>query len=149
MSESLRVTRVAVTSDAADIAKVQIRVWRLAYRGLVTAEYLASLDAKVRAAKWQQWLRNGNTIVSVDRRIVGFCSVGKARDVDFNGSTGEMFALYVEPDSWRCGIGAQLCRTGLSLLRSNGFGRMAVTETPKLAVGKFPNANTVLSCNTC
>jgi GNAT superfamily N-acetyltransferase len=49
--------------------------------------------------------------------IVGFASVGASRDAD---ADGELFAIYVDPDHWRTGIGRDLMTAAEQDLRDLG-----------------------------
>jgi GNAT superfamily N-acetyltransferase len=49
--------------------------------------------------------------------VVGFVSVGASRDAD---ASGELFAIYVEPDHWGTGVGGDLLAAGEQRLRELG-----------------------------
>ena len=50
-------------------------------------------------------------MIGTGDRLVGFASVGPARDQDENlEPVGEVRAIYLLPDAWGKGLGRQLCR---------------------------------------
>jgi GNAT superfamily N-acetyltransferase len=116
--------RAAKIQDAMDVACVHVRSWQAAYRGLLPAEYLDALRPEDRAARYvfenpdssKPW-----TIVAEDNgSITGFATTAPARDADAEGC-GELFALYVDPDYWGCGIGVELIKAARGRLIELGF----------------------------
>jgi GNAT superfamily N-acetyltransferase len=47
-------------------------------------------------------------VAEASARVVGLACAGRARDDDVSESTGELYALYVDPGSWGEGHGAAL-----------------------------------------
>jgi GNAT superfamily N-acetyltransferase len=116
--------RAALHQDAMDVARVHVRSWQAAYRGLLPAEYLDALKPEDRAARYifenpdttKPW-----TIVAEDNSLIaGFATTAPARDADAQGC-GELYALYVDPDYWGRGIGAQLIEAARARLVELGF----------------------------
>jgi hypothetical protein len=101
--------RTAQPADAAAVAGVHVRSWQVAYRALLPDDYLDGLRPEDRA----QWFTFGElepqppeTIVAIERgTICGFATTGPCRDDDRRG-TGELLALYVDPDCWSRGSAA-------------------------------------------
>ncbi|PMU12980.1 GNAT family N-acetyltransferase, partial [Pseudomonas sp. GP01-A9] len=98
--------RAARIEDAGDIASVHIRSWQQAYRELMPADYLASLEATQprREAFWRQSIEQGSEAVfvaQVEGRVVGWIVVSSSRDEDADpGVTGEVQAVYVLAEHW-------------------------------------------------
>ncbi|OLY73880.1 GNAT family acetyltransferase [Pseudomonas sp. ATCC PTA-122608] len=119
--------RAARIDDAGDIAWVHIRSWQQAYRELMPADYLASLEATQprREAFWRQSIEQENEAVfvaEVEGRVVGWIVVSPSRDEDANpGETGEVQALYVLAEHWGTGVGRALWLWGLEYLASLGL----------------------------
>jgi GNAT superfamily N-acetyltransferase len=119
------ILRHAVADDAMAVARVHVRAWQAAYRGVMPDEYLDGLRPEDRAQRYE--FAGGDaarqtTLVAVEaERIVGFATLSPCRDEDLSGY-GELCALYVEPDSWGRGIGralasesrGELCRLGFT-----------------------------------
>jgi GNAT superfamily N-acetyltransferase len=52
-------------------------------------------------------------VVALAHTILGWCSLAPSRDADPSERTGEITALYVDPDHWRCGHGRRLMLAAL------------------------------------
>src|SRR5215217_423186 len=110
--ENLQV-RPAEVNDAPQIAKVHVVTWQFAYRGQMPNAFLDSLSVEGRTNFWKETLSISNNLPVVwvaeeNKKIVGFCSVGISRDVDQSPETGEVYAIYVDPNSMGKGIGSKL-----------------------------------------
>lgn len=117
--------RPAVPEDAMAVARVHVRAWQAAYRGLMPDEYLRGLRPEDRAQRYElaspDPARPRTLVAVVADTVLGFATVSPARDDDAAGQ-GELCALYVEPDCWGRGIGralasaarAELCRLGFT-----------------------------------
>jgi ribosomal protein S18 acetylase RimI-like enzyme len=112
--------RTATVEDAPAIARVHIASWLEAYEGIVPLQYLQSLDAAEREKEWTASLRNGardgiRTWVADDgSRILGFASVGPARDEDASRGEEEIYSIYLDPAMWGKGVARELMRTVLA-----------------------------------
>lgn len=100
--------------DAGAIAELGVLVWQQAYRGILPADVLTSLDPKARLQRITESFQTGSVWhVARDSRhtIVGFTQ-GRpaAKHADW-----EMNALYVHPEWQRAGVGRAL---QLSLVES-------------------------------
>jgi GNAT superfamily N-acetyltransferase len=102
--------RIASPDDSLAIERARVHGWRSAYRHVFPA---AELDAMpIDADRWRSRLHvppPGWTtyVCEDDGAVVGFASVGPSRDED---GTGEVYAIYVEPDAWSTGAGRALMR---------------------------------------
>jgi ribosomal protein S18 acetylase RimI-like enzyme len=117
--------RPARPDDADAVARVHVRTWQAAYRGLLPDGYLDSLRAEERARRYNFGSldpRLPATIVAVDSAsaIVGFATTAPARDAECVGS-GELAALHVDPDAWGRGIGQALVVAARAQLVERGF----------------------------
>lgn len=79
--------RDAEVDDARAIAEVHVESWRWAYRGQLPDETLDRLDVAEREAGWLAALASddahaGVIVAQSADRIVGFASIGAARDGD-------------------------------------------------------------------
>ncbi len=121
--------RRATPQDAAGIARVHVRGWQVGYRGLVPDAVLDALSPTDRAVTWRARLEHpaatdATTSVVVDRdEVLGFASVGAARDADATPTTFELWALYVDPGRWRTGVGGALDDAVTDQLRALGAAR--------------------------
>jgi GNAT superfamily N-acetyltransferase len=110
--------RAATSADAEAIARVQERTWQAAYRHVFPAEEL-DRGGFIQPERWRRPLEHPpsgwSTFVAEDAgRVFGFASVGPSRD---EHRTGELYAIYVEPESWSTGAGRALIETAESRLR--------------------------------
>lgn len=110
--------RLARVDDADQIARVHVTAWRVAYSELIPEEYLASLDVGERSEVWRSALAGeqrvaglpdaANLVAELGGLVVGFATVGRFRDDPHDEALGELWAMYVDPDSWGAGVGDAL-----------------------------------------
>jgi ribosomal protein S18 acetylase RimI-like enzyme len=120
--------RDGTPADARAIATVLVRSWRAAYRGLLPDDVLADLSVSDRERLWSDTLtaRPVHTrvvVAAVGGAIVGFAATGPPLVIDDRAdpTLGDLYALYLDPDVWRRGIGTRLHAAALERLRSCGF----------------------------
>lgn len=104
--------RPAVSDDAMAVARVHVRAWQVGYHGLMPADYLASLRAEDRAARYTFGRADGpRTAVGVrDGAIAGFATT----------LGDELMALNVDPDAWGTGVGRALIAHARGALAASG-----------------------------
>lgn len=118
--------RRAHIEDAHDIAAVHVRSWQRAYRGVVPEAVLEHLDISAREGFWREEIGETSPdhrpwVADASGRVVGFVSAGISRDDDAVDATGEIYAIFVEPEYWRMGIGRLLLEHACRDLRARGF----------------------------
>ena len=124
----ISVVRPAEVSDAAAIAAVHVDTWRTTYRGLLPADFLASLEKAGYEQRWERTLADGSGRVFVaedDRRVVGFASGGRERAGE-DGFSGELYAIYVLEAAQGRGHGRRLVRAVVQGLREMRLADMIV-----------------------
>jgi GNAT superfamily N-acetyltransferase len=118
------VLRTAVPGDEMAVARVHVRAWQVAYRGLIPEGYLDRLRPEDRAVRYdfthEDPLKPQTVVAVDDDAICGFVTVGPARDKELK-NFGELMALYVEPDRWKQGYGLALVREGRERLMALGY----------------------------
>lgn len=117
--------REANIDDAKGIAEVHVKTWQHAYKGQIADSYLADLSVEKRQAKWNDILTKAdpekvNFIAELDGKIIGFSSVGPTREIEGSDHTGELYAIYVDPELAGKGIGSMLMKEGLQFLKEKG-----------------------------
>jgi ribosomal protein S18 acetylase RimI-like enzyme len=118
--------RPATAEDADAIGRVQVETWRAAYRGLMPDDAVAAFDVEERRRMWREGLarepRPGSAtfVAELEGEVVGFASVGAARDEE---DAGELYAIYLHPTCWDRGIGRALLERAEESMRSSGFTR--------------------------
>jgi GNAT superfamily N-acetyltransferase len=135
--------RDATPADAHGIATVLVQSWRAAYRGLLPDDVLADLSVPDREQFWSDILaapprHTAAVVAMIGPDVVGFAATGPPLvPADRDDSTlGDLYALYLNPDIWRRGIGTRLHTAALDRLRSCGFTHAGlwVLETNERAV---------------
>jgi GNAT superfamily N-acetyltransferase len=116
--------RAAQPMDALAVARVHVRSWQAAYRGLLPEAYLDQLSAEDRAAHYDfatnDPAKPRTLIAEEDKEILGFASTQPSADPRLPGF-GELCALYVDPDRWGRGIGVSLVEAARAQLKASGF----------------------------
>lgn len=121
--------RQASVGDAVRIAEIHVRSWQQAYQGLISQEYLDSLDPAQRLERRIELLRMADgvrvaclVVTSEAGVIEGFSTIGPTRDDgEDRDRTGEVMAIYLAPDAWGKGLGRELMGASLRFLAGAGF----------------------------
>ena len=119
--------RWAEPSDAPAIAAIHVRAWQAAYRGLLSDDYLDGLSIPDREVKWrlaltaQRERQYALLALGKRRRPAGFASGGPCQDKGASSETGEIYAIYVEPDVVGTGVGRELFARATGVLQVRGF----------------------------
>jgi GNAT superfamily N-acetyltransferase len=123
--------RRAAKEDAAEIGYIHVGAIRNAYAGIYTPEYLASLSADERAARWTEegkgHLGNTDPTVAVfvafsNGKLVGFADVGPEEPASLE--CAELFAIYLDPAYIGRGVGRALFNTCVEHAKAHGFKSM-------------------------
>ncbi|WP_050026417.1 GNAT family N-acetyltransferase [Verrucomicrobium sp. BvORR034] len=120
--------RRANSSDATSIAEIQVAGWRAAYRGIVPDVLLDGLDVASRVPFWERFSlgAKGDLYVAVlEGGVAGFCHLIPTRDPGTTG-TAEIAAIYVNPATWRKGVGRKLCTTALHSAAERSYVRVTL-----------------------
>jgi GNAT superfamily N-acetyltransferase len=121
--------RKAVPADARDVARVHVRSWQWAYRGLIAQSYLDSLEPEAWATRYtfgRMGFQLPSTQVAVDGSTVcGLVTTGLCRDDDVS-NVGEVLAIYVDPAYVRTGVGRLLMTAARDRLRRVGIAAAAL-----------------------
>ena len=118
-------TRPARPEDTDEVGRIQVRTWRAAYTGLLPGSTMDAMDPLVQSASWSRVTRptSVSRLLVAERgdRIVGFAAYGPHRERDLDRTSGELYAIYVEPESWSTGAGHALMDAALHGLREAGW----------------------------
>jgi GNAT superfamily N-acetyltransferase len=115
--------RDARPEDAEAIASVHVRTWQGAYRHVFSAEALDSISVQRRVDGWRRMIvearpRSHVLVAEEDDVVHGFASGGPAEE---DASLGELYAIYVLPETWGAGLGRALIAESVARLRAAGF----------------------------
>ena len=117
--------REAAPQDAEAIARVHVDTWRDAYGGIVPDSILGALSYESRKRDWEKRIGVAETTVlvaDVDGEVAGFGACGPTR-FPLDGYAGEIYALYVDPQSQGTGVGEKLFAALRERLRAAGLER--------------------------
>src|SRR6266478_5048758 len=123
------IVRRAIPSDAAGIASVHVRSWQEGYKGIIPEDFLRAMSVEQRTATWRQTLlkQDSETFVAEEQgNVLGWASVARSRDPDADRTTAELWAIYVDPNAWRQGVGLALWRQAEHDLGSLTFSQVTV-----------------------
>ena len=121
MSE--RRIRKATPEDAAAIAGIHARGWQWGYRGLLPAEFLATLTAAEGVTRWSERLADPSRrtwLVEDASGAVAFLACGPSREEDVPAGSGEVYALYEEEFAAGTGAARALMTHAVDALRIGG-----------------------------
>ena len=106
-----------------------LRTWQVAYRGQLPDDFLDALSSTIdrRTEFWARSIREApahrqHQLVATDGEgIVGFVTFGPRDDEPGDQGTGELYAIYVDPDHWGGGYGRALFAAAERGLHDAGF----------------------------
>jgi len=124
--------RPALPGDGPGLARVQVRSWQAAYRGRIADSYLQGLSVEQMVRNWEKVFQSDAafTLLAQEKdgqAIVGFVTLGSCRDgvVPLDGLM-ELWALYIDPDHWRKGLGKKLTRLAMEECRRREVGHLVL-----------------------
>jgi ribosomal protein S18 acetylase RimI-like enzyme len=103
--------RYARQADAAAVANLHLIASRALYESVVPDAHWQATTAGQRAAFWKEAIEYGEPQVMVATQageIVGFAGFDRSRDPKSKNTTGELWAIYVDPDHLGQGVGLAL-----------------------------------------
>jgi len=121
--------RDAEVDDATEITKAHVRAWQVAYRGIMPDRYLDELSDEL-AGQSQRRRRHiaapdeprvFNLVAEQEGAVVGWLAAGPSRDEDAHERQGEIWAIYVHPESWRTSAGGALMAAAIKRLTDDGY----------------------------
>ena len=125
----ISLVRPGRVEDAQAIARVEIETWRTTYAGMLPDRVLLGMSERRQTASWASFLRHHPDDVRVAEAakgaVIGFGNCGARRNstMDF---AGEIYTLYVAPDSQGQGGGRALLLGLFSQLVAMGYGSALV-----------------------
>lgn len=119
------IVREAKTSDAAELARLHVAVWRETYRQLAPVEAFAALDETRRLAFWLDKFAHpaGRQVIllaELDGNLVGFTLASESANPQI-GAMAEIKLLYIDRRFARQGIGRHLLAEVALCLKNSGF----------------------------
>jgi len=116
--------RPARVADAAAISEVHDAAWREAYQGIIPALALARMIERRGPAWWARALARTTVLVlRADNRVVGYASLGLARQSQDGAVMGLINEFYLMPEYQGVGLGKRLFKEALATFRRLGHER--------------------------
>lgn len=103
--------RFATQADAAAVANLHLIASRAVHEGVVPESHWQATPPAKRVAYWKDAIEYGEPQVMVAVQageVVGFVGFDRSRDPKSKNTTGELWALYVDPDHLGQGVGLAL-----------------------------------------
>ncbi|MEJ8646311.1 GNAT family N-acetyltransferase [Streptomyces sp. MS1.HAVA.3] len=120
--------RAMTEADVPAVSAVRVTGWKAAYAGIVPQAFLDGMtveaDAQQRRHHFTRSKEGTTNLVAVDAhgRVVGWACLGPVRDTGTSTTTGELYALYVQPSLIGSGIGRTLLEAVHARAHAHGFG---------------------------
>lgn len=118
--------------DIEKVVDIQIRSWQSTYKGIVDEDYLKNMNNEERLKqriekRKKDYKSNGFIVPEINNEVVGFCRYSDSRYVsNYDGIDCEIFALYIEPQMKRKGIGSALVKFVINEFKNKGYKKMAI-----------------------
>ena len=103
--------RFATQQDAPAVAALHVSACRAAYAGQVPDAHWDATPMPKRVSFWKEAIEYGEpqvVVATLGSEIVGFVGFDRSRDPKSKNTTGELWALYVDPDHIGKGVGLAL-----------------------------------------
>jgi N-acetylglutamate synthase-like GNAT family acetyltransferase len=112
--------------DAEGIAGVHVLSWKDTYKGLIPDEMLDNLNIPDRTNRWKETIVNTEQkwkgLVAEEKgKVIGWATYGKPREENIPERMGELWAIYVHPESLKKGAGSLLMEECLNGLKKMGY----------------------------
>ena len=104
------IIRKAAIADASAITQAHIRSWKAAMEGFIPAKAVEKFCAS-RPQRWQENLSRADHTAHVallEGKVMGWFSFGPCRGDFVDDSYYHLYAIYIDPDFQRRGIGRQM-----------------------------------------
>jgi GNAT superfamily N-acetyltransferase len=120
--------RLAIPSDADELARIQAEVWAEVHAGALPADLLEAVGSTEAAERWRAAIaeppspRHRVLAALVGERVVGFAALAPASDPDTDPRLdAELLALCVDPAETGQGSGSRLVNASADIARGDGF----------------------------
>jgi ribosomal protein S18 acetylase RimI-like enzyme len=119
------IIRKATVDDAAALGTLHVAAWLAAYQGIVPFSVLERMTVEQRTDQFRDAIAHQleeTYVLQQDGAIAGFLTLGAARDADLDARViGEIWGIYIAPDSWRQGLGSRLVQYAEKLLSDRNY----------------------------
>lgn len=125
MLEILKIT----DEMADDIGRIGFLSWNSAYKNIIPDDFLKEYTADKRAAAMRNSLLSRSEdfyMFKYNEAPAGFAIIGTSQDSGTNDSTGEIHAIYFDPDYWGLGCAGEAMAFCLNRLKELGYSRIVL-----------------------
>lgn len=122
--------REAAACDAAAMAGIKVDTWRVAYRGIISDEYLDALSYAEVEGRFRNVISVPGPgeqfmVAEAGGKVIGFVIFGPERAVAAE-NRGEVYAVYVRPEHHGRGVGRKLMVAAACRLMEQGMRSLTV-----------------------
>ncbi len=114
-------------ADAEALVDVHERCWRISHAANgADPSWVLGRPRAERVEQWRGFARGEGfpmLVAEADGAVLGFVAFGASRDEDAPPGTGEVVAIYVDPDHQGRGVGGALLERAVDGMRARGFRR--------------------------
>ena len=114
--------RLAIPSDAPDIAEILMRSWEVAYGNIIPVDFIQKRNS-IRMEQFKQAITEENDTyytIQTDGKTVGYMRVVNAlSDDDSECEVSDLEQIYLHPDYYRQGIGTRAMNFAYSVALSS------------------------------
>lgn len=132
--------RKTAPGDGQGIANVHINSWKTTYKGIISDDYLNSMDFEKRAESWEKIIESGDGLNFIAQNesgeIVGFASGGQEQ-TDDPKYKGEVYAIYILESHQRKGLGKKLIKPVIEGLINRDFPNLVIWALEENACRSF------------
>ena len=123
------ILRPATPDDAAALTEIDVLAWKIAYRGIISQDFLDRLTVEDKLARFEQTLHHSraSTVLAEDEkgRVLGYATYGHRRDGP-EEITGELWALYLRAEAEGTGLAKKLVKHTAKHLHAEGHRNFCV-----------------------
>jgi len=101
--------RLAVNSDASDMAEIGARSWEAAYKNILPERYIREKNAR-RLEQFTNSITDKNEdayVIQKNGKTIGIMKIAATADDDLTRDYFELHYIYLHPDHFRRGIGTE------------------------------------------
>ena len=120
--------RLAIPSDAPDMADVHMRSWEIAYKDIIPLDFIIEKNS-TRHALYKRVITDENAnsyVIQYNGKTVGIMRIASPQDDDIKDEFYEIHYLYLHSDYFRMGIGFKSINFAFDKTRSLGKKGMSV-----------------------
>ena len=111
--------------DIEQIVDIDIKDWKIMYRGIIDDNILKNLDRNKKIEKYKKRYETEKIIVAENNgTVLGFCWYDDNIENEKNGGDSEIVAIYVDCDKLGNGIGKKMMEYVMKELKNKGKRKM-------------------------